>query len=198
MPVRKTTNLTVRNKERERRVKEIKKEGVFDYSHKFTPVQLYKYLSPLCSIDALRVLRLCILSAQRGDNIITLKFIGRKLKYKPKRSVFDSLINSGLIIEQVPNVFSCTVKVNEYSHILSMMRVDDNAPDVVDVDDLNYYKVVAEDNISYRVVSERGRVIKHFADKREASDYLDELYFPKGKDGDVKALSKEEEEGLTI
>lgn len=84
MSVRKTTNLTVRNKERERRVKEIEEEGVFDYFHKFTPVQLYKYLSPLCSIDALRVLRLCVLSAQRGDNMITLKFIRRQLKYKPK------------------------------------------------------------------------------------------------------------------
>ena len=38
MSVRKTTNLTVRNKERERRVREIEKEGVFDYFHKFTPV----------------------------------------------------------------------------------------------------------------------------------------------------------------
>ena len=94
MSVRKTTNLTVRNKERERRIKEIEEEGVFDYYHKFTPAQLYKYLSPLCSIDALRVLRLCVLSAQRGDNMITLKFIRRQLKYKPRRSVFDSLINS--------------------------------------------------------------------------------------------------------
>ena len=110
MLVRKATNLTVRNKERERRVREI--EEVFDYYHKFTPVQLYKYLSPLCSIDALRILRLCIVSAQRGDNMITLKFIRRQLKYKPIRSVFDSLINAGLIIESVPNVFSCTVKVN--------------------------------------------------------------------------------------
>ena len=188
MSVRKTTNLTVRNKERERRVREIEEEGVFDYYHKFTPVQLYKYLSPLCSIDALRVLRLCVLSAQRGDNMITLKFIRRQLKYKPRRSVFDSLINAGLIIEPVPNVFSCTVKVNEYSHILSMMRIDDNAPDVVDVDDLNCYKVVAEDNISYRVVSKRGSVIKSFTEKSEASNYLDELYFPKGGDGDVEAL----------
>ena len=123
MSVRKTTNLTVRNKERERRVREIEEEGVFDYYHKFTPVQLYKYLSPLCSIDALRVLRLCVLSAQRGDNMITLKFIRRQLKYKPRRSVFDSLINAGLIIEPVPNVFSCTVKVNEYSHILSLSLI---------------------------------------------------------------------------
>ena len=130
--------------------------------------------------------------------MITLKFIRRQLKYKPRRSVFDSLINSGLIIEPVPNVFSCTVKVNEYSHILSMMRIDDNAPDVVDVDDLNCYKVVAEDNISYRVVSKRGSVVKSFTDKSEASNYLDELYFPKGEDGDVEALSKEEEEELTV
>lgn len=198
MAVRKTTNLTVRNKERERRVREIEEEGVSDYFHKFTPTQLYGYLSPIYSIDALRILRLCIVSAQRGDNMITLKFIRRQLKYKPRRSVFKSLINAGLIIESVPNVFSCTVKVNEYSHILSMMCIDDNAPDVVDVDDLNYYKVVAEDSISYRVVSKRGRVIKSFAEKSEASNYLDELYFSKGEDGDVEALSKEEEEELII
>lgn len=198
MAVRKTTNFTARKKERERRAKEIEAEDVIDHFHKFSPIQLYKYLLPLCNIDALRILRLAIISAQRGDNIITLKSIRKRLKYKPRRSVFDSLIDAGLIVENVPNVFSCTMKVNEYSHILSMMCVDDNAPDVVDVDDLNCYKVVAEDNISYRVVSKRGSVIKSFTDKSEASNYLDELYFPKGEDGDVEALSKEEEEELTI
>ena len=198
MAVRKTTNFTARKKERERRAKEIEAEDVIDHFHKFSPIQLYKYLLPLCNIDALRILRLAIISAQRGDNIITLKSIRKRLKYKPIRSVFDSLIDAGLIVENVPNVFSCTMKVNEYSHILSMMCVDDNAPDVVDVDDLNCYKVVAEDNISYRVVSKRGSVIKSFTDKSEASNYLDELYFPKGEDGDVEALSKEEEEELTI
>ena len=31
-----------------------------------------------------------------------------------------------------------------------------------------------------------------FTEKSEASNYLDELYFPKGEDGDVEALSKED------
>ena len=55
-------------------------------------------------------------------------------------------------------------------------------------------EIVKEENIDRK----RGSVIKSFTDKSEASNYLDELYFPKGEDGDVEALSKEEEEELTI
>lgn len=198
MAVRKTTNFTARKKERERRAKEIEDEDVIDHFHKFSPIQLYKYLLPLCNIDALRVLRLAIISAQRGDNIITLKSIRKRLKYKPKRSVFDSLIDAGLIVENVTNVFSCTMKVNDYSHILSMMCVDDNAPDIVDVDDCNYYRVVAGNDINYRVVTKRGKVVKTFINEKEASKYIDELYYPKGDDGDVEVLSKTDEENLTV
>lgn len=64
MSVRKTTNLTVGNKERERRVREIEEEGVFDYYHKFTPVQLvtstfhlYVVLKRYGSLRLVRIIR---------------------------------------------------------------------------------------------------------------------------------------------
>lgn len=193
--VKKLTNITARI---ENNVKKVDEKYSYDYFHKFTPIQLYNYLYPVCSIDALRFLQMIIKRAQSGHNILTMKMFKRRYGRRASIKVMKSLVNEGLIIEAVPGVYSCTEQVNKYSFILGMLRLEDDAPDVIDTEDCNKYRIVYEPGMVYRVISRKGKVFGTFIDKKEAEECFEDIIIPKDKRNNLDKVSDTDEKQLTI